>query len=589
MLVTLPFLLVLLDYWPLGRFSRGSWFPRSAWEPASTNDPHQTGRSHAERGNEKVSRLILEKLPLVALAAASCVVTSMAQSKAIATVDAVPISSRLANALVSYVTYVGQLFYPAGLAIFYPYPAEGLPIWKIVVAVIVLGGISLAALLAWRKLPYLFVGWFWYVGMLVPVIGLVQVGSQAMADRYTYLPQIGLCIAIAWGAGNICVAWPYRRWVYGAASAAVVATLIVCACRQTSYWRDSETVWTRALACTSRNVFAHNNLGVALASRNEVDAAIDHFQKATDISPHFDMSYNNLGAALDAHGRSDEATAAYRKAAASPYMAAIEHYKKALQINPNSWFVHHNLANALAGCDRIDEAVAEYRKSLKIRPDYPEARNNLANTLIMQGHSDEAIAEYRKAINLKPEYADAHNNLGSALARRGEVDAAIAQFRSALAIEPDSADAHGNLGMALSKKGQIAEAMDHWREAVRLQPTNPHAVNRLAWAMATRPEPAIRNGDEAVELAQWAVQLSHAHEPVPMNTLAAAYARTGRFAEAKETAQKACRLAERQDDRALADSIKTKIALYEAHTPFLEGTLPCPTAVGPDERGKGDR
>jgi protein O-mannosyl-transferase len=563
MLVTLPFLLLLLDYWPLRRMSGSE---RPAWR-----------------------QLIAEKIPLLALAVASCAVTSIAQGKAIATVDAVPISSRLANALVSYVAYIGQFFYPAGLAVFYPYPADGLPTWKIVVAVAVLLSISMAALLAWRRMPYLFVGWFWYVGMLVPVIGLVQVGSQAMADRYTYLPQIGLCIAIAWGAANFAVAWPYRRWAYAIASVAVVVGLMACAWRQTSCWHDSETLWNHTLACTSRNVFAHNNLGVALLRRNQMDAAIDHFQKATGIWPEFDMSYNNLAATLDARGRSEEAIAAYRKAELAPYLAAIAHYRKALEINPKSWFVHHNLGNALAAVDRNDEAVAEYRKSMKFRPDYAEAHNNLANVLGRQGHADEALAEYQKAIDLAPDYADAHNNLGVLLAARGQLDAAIAQFRSALAIQPDAADTHGNLGMALSQKGQIAEAMDHWREAVRLDPNDPRAVNRLAWAMATRPEASIRNGAEAVELAQWAVQLSNNREPVPMNTLAAAYAQTGRFAEATTTAQKAFGLAERQEDRVLADSIKTKIAMYEAHTPFLDTAMPSPPSHGSAERGKGQR
>jgi len=587
MLVTLPFVLLLLDYWPLGRM-RVSGLPSDTASKGTV--PFSLRRKW---GQSPWRRLIAEKIPLLMLAAASCAVTSLAQHKALVPVDVVPVSSRISNALVSYVAYIGQFFYPAGLAIFYPYPGDGVPIWKAAVALAVLGGISVAALLAWRRLPYLFVGWFWYLGMLVPVIGLVQVGSQAMADRYTYLPQIGLCIAVAWGAAAVGQTFlsagkkaGYCRWAYGVVSVSLVVALMACAWRQTSFWRDNETLWTRTLACTDRNVFAHNNLGAALASRKNVDAAIAHFQKATDLSPTFAMSYQNLGAALDASGQSDAAAAAYLKAELSPYLEAIVQYQRALALNPDSWIVRSNLASALAAFGHIDQAIAEYRKVLKINPNCPAARNNLANVLVGQGHIDEAIAEYQEAIRLEPDYADAYNNLGAALALRGQLVAAISQFRKALKIEPALANAHGNLGTALSKHGKIDEAMVHWRERVRLQPNDAPAVNQLAWAMATCPEPSIRNGAEAVELAQWAVLLSHSREPVPMNTLAAAYAQAGRFAEATKTAQKALGLAARQEDQALAESIKTKIALYEAHTPFVETACPSPPASTPSGNGK---
>ena len=203
MLVTLPFVLLLLDYWPLGRFATqwSPWFPRSAWEPAEVDAWNPAGRSHAERGNEKqaVWRLIGEKLPLLLLAGASCVITSLAQSRSIAVAECLPLSWRIANALVGYVAYIGQFFWPASLAAFYPHPENGLPLGEIAAALLVLGGLSVTAWLGRRRCPYLLVGWLWYLGMLVPVIGLVQVGDQARADRYTYLPAIGLCIALAWG------------------------------------------------------------------------------------------------------------------------------------------------------------------------------------------------------------------------------------------------------------------------------------------------------------------------------------------------------------------------------------------------------
>jgi tetratricopeptide (TPR) repeat protein len=554
MLVTLPFVLLLLDYWPLGRFSRCG----GADILVCRENRRNSGRQ------ECLPHLIVEKLPLLLLAGASCVVTSAAQQKALVPVDIVPISSRIANALVSYVAYIGQFFCPTGLALFYPYPGGGVPIWMAATALAVLAGVSVAALLAWRRLPYLFVGWFWYLGMLVPVIGVVQVGSQAMADRYTYLPQIGLCIAVTWGAAAVGRTFlsagknaGYRRWAGGVASAAILAALMACAWRQTSFWRNNETAWSRALACTSHNVFAYNNLGASLAEKHDADAR-----------------YESLGAALAAAGRSNEAAVAYSKAELSPYLAAIGHYRRALASAPGSCIIHSNLANALAATGRAEEAIAEYRKALRIDPTCPAVHNNLANLLARRGQGDEAMTEYRKAIELKRDYADAHNNLGTLLATRGQVDAAVEQFREALRLKPDFADAHGNLALALSNQGKTADAMSHWREAVRLQPNNLLAVNQLAWAMATEPEPSLRNGPAAAELAQWAVKLSRGLEPIPLATLAAAYAETGRFAEAVQIAERAIALASQQNDAATADALRQQSKLYRAGSPYRQPSRP---------------
>jgi protein O-mannosyl-transferase len=235
MLVTLPFLLLLLDYWPLGRIGL----------PAAGGGSFPFPR-----------RVVVEKIPLLALAIASCMATFLVQVKAVVALDAIPISSRIANALVSYVAYMGNFFYPMGLAVFYPLPASGLPIWKVVGSTLALTGVSVAAQAWRRRFPYLFVGWFWYLGMFVPVIGLVQVGSHSMADRYTYLPQIGLCLAVTWGVTQIAVSRHYRRWVCGVASVLAVLVLMGIAWRQTSYWRDSETLFTHALACTANNYIA---------------------------------------------------------------------------------------------------------------------------------------------------------------------------------------------------------------------------------------------------------------------------------------------------------------------------------------------
>ena len=395
MLVTLPFVLLLLDYWPLGRMGL----------------PAATGRSFSFS-----RRLVVEKLPLLALTAASCVATPLAQGEAVSPVDAIPLSSRIANALVSYVAYIGNFFYPAGLAVFYPHPESGLPIWKVVAAALALAGISAAALAWRRRFPYLFVGWFWYLGMLVPVIGLVQVGSQAMADRYTYLPQIGLCLAVTWGVAQLAASWPHRRWVCGVASALVVLVLMGCAWRQTSYWRDSETLWTHTLACTARQLCRPQQ------PRRRPG------RPRTGRRGHRPLSEGAGNQARLRRGpqqpRQRPGETADRSTRPSPIT------RRRWKSSPTTPKAHNNLGIALAGRGQVDAAIAHYQKALEIKPDYAEAHNNLGNALAGRGQVDAAIAHYRKALEIKPDYAEAHNNLGIALEARGQTDEAIAHYQS---------------------------------------------------------------------------------------------------------------------------------------------------------------
>jgi tetratricopeptide (TPR) repeat protein len=359
MLVTLPFVLLLLDYWPLGRMTVSGLPLQQTWR-----------------------RLIGEKIPLLAMAGASSLVTSLAQQKAFVPVDIVPVSSRISNALVSYVGYIGQMFYPAGLAVFYPHPQDGLAVWRIAAAATVLLAVSVAALLAWRRLPYLFVGWFWYVGMLVPVIGVVQVGSQAMADRYTYLPQIGLCIAVAWGAADLAVAWPYRRRVYAVASALIVAGLMACTWQQISYWQNSETLWVRAVACTPNDASLRDRLGNTLAGNHNLGAAIAEYRKAIEIDPEYASAHNSLGKALGEQGHG---------------AAAAVEYRTAIALNPDFADAHNNLGAILAIGGQNDAAAARFRRAVEIKPRFALAHSNLARILVKQGRGDEAIVEYRSS------------------------------------------------------------------------------------------------------------------------------------------------------------------------------------------------
>src|SRR5579862_7763212 len=253
--VTIPFVLLLLDYWPLKRRT-------------------------LREGRLIAWRVIIEKIPLLLLSAVLCIVTICAQEEA---VSPIPLIARIDNAMVSYVIYLRQMICPAGLVAFYPFPENGLPLWEIDGAYVLLLAISVCVFAARRRQPWLLFGWLWYVGMLVPMIGILQVGAQAHADRYTYLPQIGLYIALTWAVAESGIRWNQRRLVVGGACSAIIASMVVCTRNQVSYWRNSETLWTRALVFTSGNIIAQNNLGNALLEEGKVDDAIAHFENARQI------------------------------------------------------------------------------------------------------------------------------------------------------------------------------------------------------------------------------------------------------------------------------------------------------------------
>lgn len=438
MLVTLPFVLLLLDYWPLRRAapplstihfdSSGSQAP--AWEPSGSVPRLEHGREW--QNARKNWRLLVEKLPLLLLSTASCVVTPLVQTDAVQSIERYSVGARAGNALVSYAAYMAQLFYPSGLAVFYPHPGSDLPLGQVLAALLLLILMCIGAVVWRAKYPFLLVGWLWYLGMLVPVIGLVQVGGQSMADRYTYLPQIGLVVAVAWGAERVFASWrpPVPSLMPPLAFTLVAAILLGCAWRQTSYWCNAETLWTRALDCTSQNGTAHANLGAALDDQGRVDEAITQYQEAIRIRTGDVMALNNLGAA-----RAKQA--------------------------------------------RFDEAAVYCRKAIGIRPNYAEAHANLGIALYYQGHADEAIQHFHEAIRLKPEYTEAHIGLGILLAAQGNLDEAIACFERALELKPDSVKAHGNLGGALAKQGRFGEAITHYQRVLEIKPDHAEARRTL--------------------------------------------------------------------------------------------------------------
>ncbi|MGA3266327.1 MAG: tetratricopeptide repeat protein [Verrucomicrobiota bacterium] len=506
MLVTLPCVLLLLDYWPLQRLN-----------PSTLQRFNATTLQRFNAST--LPRLLLEKVPLLALSGAACAATLFAQSHAIQPFENLSLPLRLGNALISYAAYLGRMFWPSGLAALYPFMAADVGVASMALSLVVLAGISVGVFVLRRQRPYLLTGWLWYLIMLVPVIGLVQVGAQARADRYTYLPQIGLYLLLTWAAADLCAGWRHRRVALGGGAAIILTALIWCARAQTGYWRNSETLWTHALSCTSDNWLAHNNLGNVLLQEGAVDEAMVQYQKALEITPDYADARLNLGIALFQKGAVDE---------------AISHFQRALQLNPDYAEAHYNLGVALLKKGAVDEAIVHYHKALEIAPDYAEAHLSLGNALFQKGAVDEAMVHYQRALQINPDFAKAHNNLGIALLQKGKVEQAIVQYQRALEIATDYAEPRNN----------------------------------LAWVLATCPQASRRNGNQAVALAQRANQLAGDGNPLFLGTLAAAYAEAGRFPEAVATAQHALQLAVTQTNTALADGLRSRLKLYQAGLPF---------------------
>jgi tetratricopeptide (TPR) repeat protein len=551
MLVTVPFVLLLLDWWPLQR-TPGIRF----------------------------SRLVLEKLPLLALSIIIAVTQVLVARKQIAMVANMPLAHRVANALVSYAAYLGKAVHPVNLAVYYPHPGGNLGIGPIVLALLLLAGVS-ALVFAWRKaMPWLAVGWLWYLGMLVPVIGVLQAGELAMADRYTYLPQIGLSIALAWTLDRIHRSWPGGRRVVETMMLLALSGLTFLAWRQTSLWRDSETLWTHALACTSQNWLAHYNLGVSLSDRGRGDEAIVRFRMALEIKPNYDLAHNNLGVVLVERGQVDEAVTHYRKALAiqpdhekahnnlglvlagrGRVDEAIAHYRKALAIQPDYAMAHNNLGLALAGRGQVNEAIAHYRKALEIQPNHEKAHNNLATALAGRGQVDEAITHYQKALEIKPDWAEAHYNFGLVLAGCGQLDEAIAHYRKALEIKPGDPEVHNNLGLALAGRGQLDEAIVQFRKALEIKPDYPKAHNNLGLALAGRGRV-----DEAIAHYRQALQCQPDNIAAYV-LLGDALAGRGKLDEALANYQKALDLASAKNDTTMVGNIRKRIQRHQSDSP----------------------
>ena len=492
MLVTVPFVLLLLDYWPLQRLHfpalpdsrvkvQGSGFkaPASAWsvQPAGLG---QTA---------PFSRLCWEKVPFLLLGAASCVVTFQVQQSggSVLDVNNLPVASRLANALMSYVRYLGKMLWPENLAALYlrkgPWPA-----WEVGLAAVALLAASVAVIWLSRSRPYLAVGWFWYVGTLVPVIGLVQVGMQSMADRYTYIPLIGIFIAVAWGVCELAGTWRVPKVGLGIAAAAVLATCMVVARKQIAWWKSSETLFQRMITAVPGNYMAHYNMGNLYSRQDKLADAVKQYEAALKAEPNYAEAHNNLGSVLLRQGRFDEAVGHYSDAVrlkpeylyyfnlanaqldAGKAAEAMPNYRQALRLNPSSSQAHHNLGMALQAEGKGEAAMAEFRAALQLQPDYESAEHNLANRLADAGKVEEAMTHYLAALRLDPKHAESYNGLGICYAMQGKFPEAEGQFREAIRLKPDHAGAQSNLGNALGAQNKLEEAIPHYQKALEIDP-----------------------------------------------------------------------------------------------------------------------
>jgi tetratricopeptide (TPR) repeat protein len=610
MLVTVPCVLLLLDYWPLRRVQAKWAIPQTA------------GASAPEFVAATPGRLIIEKLPLFALALISGIITIIGHQRIglLATTEQLPLSGRFISSLVSYAAYLKKAVWPADLAVFYPLPKHW-PVQEIVGAAVVLAIVTILALKFLRQKPFLAVGWFWFLGTLVPVIGILQVSDQAMADRWAYVPLIGMFVVVVWAASDLLSGRPYAKQVLSVSAAAVLITLAVVTHRQLGYWQDTKTLFQHALAVTTNNAVAHNGLGDELYHEGKYKESEAEFLEALRIAPNSLRSLSGLGVLYFHEGNTDKAMSYFNTvlqknphysdahyelgnifASQGKYAEAADQYAAAIRSRPDLADAHNNLGAMLLRLGRQSEAMDEFKTALRLRPNFPEAHVQLGRLLASMGRRDAARLEFEEAVRLKPDFVFARIQLGLILGQSGEINAAVVQFLDAIKydptnatafynlgaayaaekrldlaadnfaraarLDPNDADTQGRLAAVLAVQGKSAEAARAYREALRLKPDWPNALRDLAWLLATDPKPEIRNGEDAVKFAEHANALAPKPDARFLEALDVAYAEAGRFDDAIKTAEKVQQLATAAKQTNVADRATQRIALYKAGKPY---------------------
>jgi len=600
MVVTLPFVLLLFDFWPLRRIPLGGVQGRMVGTPersiAATGSeaPISSGPGMSPTTTARtISRLILEKVPFFILTIASSILTFSAQQGAMETVASFPITQRLSNAVFSYGRYLGKTFWPENLAFYYPYPAQW-PGWQVSGAGLLLLAITVLAVRQWRKLPYLAVGWLLYLGTLFPVIGLVQVGRQSMADRYMYLPMIGLAIMTGWGAAHLQERFHVKRLALILSSSSLILCCAALSSLQLRCWKNSVLLCEHALAVTAGSTVAHNNLGAALLAIGQTNRALAHFSAALAIDPKESSAYNNLGMVLFGEGKLDEAVAQYQAGLKfnridpelnhnmgvclvrqGKFYDAIPYFSTAVHFSPELADAYLGLGTALVGVGKFDEGITNFDAVLRLRPGSADAHLQIGIALTKQGKDHEASGHYLAALRFQPVNVGALVNLAFSFEREGKINEAIPHLTKAVGLKPGEASLHFHLAGALMQAGdRTEEGIREYQEVLRIDPDSVLALNNLGWTLATHPDAKIRNGAEAVRLAERACELAGRRQAQFMGTLAAAYAEAGRLGDAISTAEKAVALATASSQKDVAARNEEFLQLYRAGKPFHEKTLP---------------
>ena len=514
MLVTLPFVLLLLDYWPLNRlkFYQSTGAEHGFFQPAST-----------ENNPSSVLTLILEKIPFLFLSAVCVFLSNLSfqHKDAVISTALVPMKLRIANAVVSYIGYIRKIVWPYHIGVFYPFP-RSIPSRQVMVAGLLLLFLTFWAFRLIKKSPYLVVGWLWFIGTLVPAIGLVQAGLwPAMADRFVYVPAIGLFIGIAWGVPDLLGRWGRKKWLLGPIAAALVFNFTVATRLQNRYWKNNITLFRHALQITHKNAIAHEKLGEALFAKGKDDEAARQYHEALRITSDLIGANLNLGVILREQGKFDK---------------AIEHFSKVIQTDANS----------------------------------ADARYEIAVTQEKKGDLNAAVRYYSAALRIKPEEAKIHNHLGIALALQNKEKIAIFHFSEALRINPSYVGASYNLAKMYTRRRNMKKAIFYLKKTLKLNPNMAPALYRLSWILASDEDDRYRNGEEAVRLATKLCKITGYTQPLSFDALAAAYAETGNFDAAVLTAQKGIQLLSTQNPHELASGLKKRLKLYKAKKPYRQ-------------------
>jgi protein O-mannosyl-transferase len=596
MLVTLPLVLLLLDWWPLGRMRQvteptldaageGAAVPGAGPDaiPAPPDNPNQ----------KSLGRLVIEKSPWLVLALATSIVTFIAQQHIMS--DALPLDVRLQNAALSYLEYLSKTIWPNGLVVHYAYQLT-IPMWQWFTAVLVLAGITGAVLMQGRRRGYLTVGWLWFLGTLVPVIGLVQVGTQSMADRYTYVPLVGIFIMAVWILSDVVAVRPRTRLAVTSLGAAALGALAAVTVVQAGYWKDSITLFRHAVAVNDKNAITQVTLGQALIQAGDKDEGFEHLKKAVEVQSGFARGHYLLAVAYMDRGENERAAGELKVALeldpqyahahntsgilllkVGKFDQALEAFERALACDPNMADAYAAAASILVKKGDLQKAAAYCNRAAEIDPSNAGVPYVRALILARQGRHEEAIAACRQAIEVKPDSTQARALMADqwlALGRTAEAEAAL---RETVQIEPNNPDRHEALGKVLIQQRRWADALAAFRAAIDLKSRDPSPYNSAAWILATNPDRNLRNGKQAVILALQAATLMPRKGPDALDTLAAAYAEAGEFSKAVTTAKEAAEMAASLKLTALTKEISDRLALYRAGKPYHESAAPAGT------------